>query len=187
MKLLALTGLCMAFTSFAVAQDRGQSRPMPADQNTAAAMNSTKAFLTDAAEASKAEVALGKLASQKASNAKVKSFGEQMVTDHTAANDQLKQLAASKQVTLPTDMSPSQKSEYDRLSKLSGAAFDRAYITLMVSDHQKDVAAFRKQSTQGEDADVKSFAAKTLPTLERHFSLVQSIQKELGTGMNSSK
>lgn len=187
MKILALTGLCVAFASFAIAQDRkpGASTPMT-EKKDVNSVNATEAFLTEVAEGGTVEVELGKLASQKASNPKVKSFGEQMVTDHGAANDQVRQLAARKQISLPTDMNQHEKAEYDRLSKLSGAAFDRAYITLMVNDHQKDVAAFRKQSAQGEDADVKAFATKTLPTLEQHLSLVQSIQKELGHGTNSS-
>lgn len=187
MKLLTLTGLCIAFASFAVAQDQA-TKPSTAqtDKHDAAAMTSTKAFLTEAAEGAVAEVELGQLASQKAANDKVKSFGQQMVTDHGAANTELKQLADRKQVTLPTAMGRQQKIEHDRLSKLSGSAFDRAYVNLMVSDHQKDVAEFKKQSTQSTDADVKAFAAKTLPTLEQHLSLIQVIQKELQSGSTRS-
>jgi len=131
-------------------------------------------FVTKAAEGGMAEVKLGDLAKDKASDAAVKSFGQQMVDDHTKANDELKSLASSKGITLPSDVNAKQQAEYDRLSKLSGAEFDKAYMRLMVSDHRTDVAEFRRESEHGADADVKAFAAKTLPTLEHHLQMAES-------------
>jgi putative membrane protein len=102
-----------------------------------------------------------------------------MVADHSKANDELKALAQTKSISIPADVGPKHKATQDRLSKLSGAEFDRAYIQEMVTDHQKDVADFRKESQGGSDGAVKAFAAKTLPTLEEHYKMVQDINSSL--------
>jgi putative membrane protein len=131
-------------------------------------------FVTKAAHGGLAEVKLGTLATQKAANADVKAFGQQMVDDHSKANDELKQLASTKGITLPTDIDAKDQATYDRLSKLSGAEFDRAYMQHMVADHRTDVAEFRHESQRGEDSDVKAWAGKTLPTLEHHLQMAES-------------
>jgi putative membrane protein len=138
-------------------------------------------FVTKAAEGGMAEVEFGKLAVEKASNDQVKQFGQRMVDDHSKANDELKTIAQQKNITLPTTISAKDKAERDRLAKLSGAAFDHAYMTAMLSDHKKDVSEFRVESTSGKDADIKAFAAKTLPTLEEHLKLAQDATKAVGT------
>jgi putative membrane protein len=132
-----------------------------------------------------AEVELGKLASEKASNATVKAFGQRMVADHGKAGDELKMVVASKQITLPTSIDAKHKATYDRLSGLSGAAFDRAYVTDMVADHKKDVAAFSEESTSGKDSDIKAWAAKTLPTLREHLRMIEELDKELGSSRST--
>ena len=145
-------------------------------------------FVTKAAEGGMAEVELGKLAQEKGSSEQVKNFGQRMVTDHSKANDELKTLAQNKNITLPTNLDAKDKALHDRLSKLSGAAFDRAYMRAMLTDHKKDVNEFRHESTSGQDADIKSFAAKTLPTLEDHLKLAQDANQAVGTsGTKSSK
>jgi len=137
-------------------------------------MGSDHTFVTHAAMGGLAEVKLGTLATQKASSADVKAFGQQMVDDHSKANTELKQLASSKGMTLPSDVDAKDQSKYDRLSKLSGAEFDRAYMNEMVSDHRKDVSEFRTESQSGSDPDLKAWAAKTLPTLEHHLQMAES-------------
>ena len=131
-------------------------------------------FVTKAAEGGMAEVQLGNLAKSNAESSDVKSFGEQMVTDHTQANDELKSIASKKSITLPTSVNAKQQAEYNRLEKLKGAAFDREYMKLMVSDHRTDVNEFRRESEHGSDPDLKAFAAKTLPTLENHLKMAES-------------
>ncbi len=113
-----------------------------------------------------AEVELGRLAAQKGHSPDVKRFGERMVTDHSKANDELKQLAVRKGITLPAEPTAQQKQEKERLSKLSGVQFDSEYMKLMVEDHDKDVKAFQDETHGAPDPDIKSFAAKTLPTLQ---------------------
>src|SRR5439155_4111397 len=147
----------------------------------AAKQRSDQKFVTDAAKGGMAEVELGKLAQDKASSDQVKNFGKRMVDDHSKANDELQTLAKNKNITLPTNLDPKDKALRDRLSKLSGAAFDRAYMNAMLSDHQKDISEFKRESTAGKDPDVKAFASKTLPTLEEHLKLAQDTTKTVGT------
>jgi putative membrane protein len=153
----------------------------PQTAATKAAMTTDQQFVTEAYEGGMAEVALGQLATEKASNAKVKDFGQRMMTDHGKANDELKALAASKNITLPTKLNAKQQATKDRLSKLSGSAFDRAYVNDMVKDHQADSAAFHKEASSGQDPEIKAWAAKTGVVVDEHLKMVQDIQKELGT------
>jgi putative membrane protein len=134
-----------------------------------------KKFVRDAAEGGLAEVELGKLATEKASSEEVKKFGQRMQDDHSKANDELKQLASSKGISLPEELSAKDKALKDRLSNLSGAQFDKVYMNNMVADHKKDVAEFAKESKSGNDSDVKQFAAKTLPTLKDHLKEAEGI------------
>jgi len=147
---------------------------------------SDRTFIAQAAAGGLAEVKLGTLASEKATNADVKKFGEMMVTDHTKANDQLKQIASAQQVTPPADLKPQDQALYDRLSKMSGAEFDRTYMRHMVEDHQKDVAEFQKASKTAGDPAVKQFATDTLPTLEKHLQDAKSVSAKLGGGATAT-
>jgi putative membrane protein len=140
-------------------------------------------FMKEAAMGGMEEVDLGKLAAQKAASADVKSFAQKMVDDHSKANDQLMQLATQKGVTLPTGMSSMEKSATAKLDKLSGADFDKAYVSMMVKDHKKDVAAFEKESKSGKDSDLKSWASTTLPTLQDHLKMIQGISSTMPGGM----
>jgi putative membrane protein len=149
----------------------------PKSSGKSARANFDQKFLTDAARGGMAEVELGKLAADKASSPEVRDFAKKMVDDHSKANDELKSLAQSKNLTLPTDISPKDKALRSRLAKLSGAAFDRAYMRAMVTDHRLDVNEFRQETKMGKDPDIKAFASKTLPTLEEHLKLAQTTDK----------
>lgn len=137
-------------------------------------------FATDAAQGGMAEVAMGRLAAQRAADPAVKAFGQRMVADHSKANEELKSLAARKGLRLPPEMNSDQKSELDKLSKLSGAEFDKEYMSTMLSDHQTDVKEFEAQSKDGNDADIKSFAGKTLPTLQQHLEMARNAAQKVG-------
>ena len=134
-----------------------------------------KLFMRKAARGGKAEVELGKLAQEKASSPEVKQFGQRMVTDHSQAANQLKQVAEQKGVTLPDTLSAKDKATKARLEKLSGDQFDRAYMKDMVQDHRKDVSEFERASKTAKDPAVKSFAEQTLPTLREHLKEAQKI------------
>jgi putative membrane protein len=137
-------------------------------------------FVLDVAKDGMAEVELGKVAAEKGSRDDVKKFGQRMADDHSKAGDELKTLAQSKNITLPTAVDSKDKATADRLAKLSGAAFDRAYMQHMVAGHRKAVAAFKRESTSGKDPDVKAWAAKTLPTIEDHLKSAQEIARNVG-------
>lgn len=132
-------------------------------------------FWTEAARSGMAGAAPGNLALQKAQSQEVKQFAQKMVTGQTAASDELKSLAAGKNVTLPSEMSARQKASLDKLSALPGADFDKAFMKQMVKDQAAAVKLFQRQADKSADADVKAFAAKTLPTLQGHLQLAPTI------------
>ena len=138
-----------------------------------------KEFVSKAGMGGLAEVQMGNLALSKASSADVKAFGQRMVTDHSNANAELAQLATAKGVALPTELAGEEQATMDRLSKLSGAEFDKTYMKDMVEDHEKDVAEFDKASTTAMDGDLKAWAAKTLPTLKEHLQHAKSVSSKL--------
>ena len=142
----------------------GQSVP-PSDQK----------FAEKAAQGGKAEVELGQLALQKASDEKVKQFAQKMVDDHTKANQQLQQVAEQEHITLPTSMDADAQQAQQHLAKLSGPEFDKAYMRHQLKDHQKDVAEFQKEATNGKDSGIKNFAQSTLPTLQEHLKMAEEI------------
>ena len=143
-------------------------------------------FAIKAAQGGLAEVKLGQLATEKASDPDVKAFGQQMVDDHTKANDKLKEVAQSEKITLPSDVNGHQKSMYDRLSKLSGADFDHAYVKSMVKDHEEDVKEFQKEANKGKNEKIKGFASETLPVIQSHLEKIKTIQGKMG-GSTSTK
>jgi putative membrane protein len=136
-------------------------------------------FVMMAAQGGMAEVELGRLAVQKASSSPVKNFGQQMVREHTQANNQLKQLASRKSITLPTGVSEQHKATKAKLSKLSGVAFNQELMNQMIMDHEKTVALFERQSQQGSDPDLKVWATQTLPNLRGHLRTALSVQRNV--------
>jgi putative membrane protein len=136
-------------------------------------------FVMNVAKDGMAEVELGRLASQKATNEQVKQFGQQMADDHGKANEELKKIAADKNITIPTEPDAKHKATIDKLSKMTGDAFDRAFTQEMVSGHKKAVSALQKESKSGKDAEVKAWAAKTLPTVEGHLKQVQELSRSV--------
>jgi putative membrane protein len=131
-------------------------------------------FVEEAAAGGMAEVAHGRAAAQKATNPQVKAFAERMVADHTRSNEELKTIATARGITLPAEPPKKAHKEMDKLMKKDGADFDKAYMKHMVDDHKKTVNLFEKQAKNGKDGDLKSFAAKTLPTLQEHLKLAQA-------------
>ncbi len=162
------------------AQHSTQQSNRPATRgNAAASQVSDQTFAKHAAEGGIAEVKLGELAQNKGSNQAVKDYGKLMVSDHSKANDQLKQIAAKNNLELPADMNARDQAAYDRLSKLSGAEFDRAYAQKMVRDHNKDIAEFQNEASNGQNQDLKSFANDTLPTLREHLQKARDMRRQI--------
>jgi putative membrane protein len=157
-----------------------------ADENRGQLSNSDYKFAVAATRANTSEVDLGQLAAQKATDPAVRQFAERMVRDHSKANQQLSQILSQKGVTVPTETSSSEQREVDRLQKLNGAEFDKAYIEHMIRDHKKDVKEFEKASQKSEDGDIKAFAANTLPVLQDHLKMAQDLEGTVKAEKRSS-
>jgi putative membrane protein len=166
----------------ALATASGAQQPPTRDTSSSPAASGDSAFATKAAQANMAEVELGKLAQQKAMRDEVKQFGQRMVDDHSKSLDELKSIAMKNDITLPTEIDAEHKTLSEKLSKMSGAAFDREYMQAMVDGHRKVAADFRKESQSGSNADIKAYAAKTLPTIEEHLKHAQTINSGQHSG-----
>ena len=136
-------------------------------------------FVHEAAKGGMLEVELGKLAETQALNKRVKAFGAMMVKDHTQAGDELKALAATKNITVPSTLTEDQLHHLDELRKKKGVEFDKDYMKMMANDHRDDIEEFEKMANRGTDPEFKAFAAKTLPVLKAHLDSVKSINKEV--------
>jgi putative membrane protein len=132
-------------------------------------------FAHEAAMGGMAEVALGKMATERGSDPQVKDFGKMMVADHSKANEELKGIARSKKITLPTEMDADHQALSDKLGKLSGKEFDAAYVKAMVEDHKKDLGLMQSEAAHGKDAELKAFAAKTAPVIQKHLTRIEQI------------
>jgi putative membrane protein len=177
--IVTLTAFVGLFGASSVLQAQSSSN-QHMDNGTQKMMSSADTkFAITAAQGGMAEVKLGQLAVDKASSPDVKAFGQRMIDDHTKANDQLKSLASAENMTLPTDMNAKDQADYDRLSQLSGAAFDKAYMKEMVKDHEQDVKEFQREADHGKDAQLKQFASTTLPILQSHLSDAKSTESKV--------
>lgn len=160
-----------------------------ANANQGMTENSSDAkFMITAAEGGLAEVEMGRMALERASSEAVKQYAQRMIDDHARTGDELKQLAATKGIRLPTGPSPRQMSLMEKLRQKTGADFDRMYIKEGgVKAHQSMEKLFQKESTQGKDADVRAFAAKTLPAVQEHLRMARDMSATTsGTGGNMS-
>ncbi len=137
----------------------------------------SSAFLVKAANSGIAEVQLAKLAQQKATIDAVKSFAAMLEKDHSAANDQVKNLAGQRNVSLPASPSEEKQKMYTDMEKMTGKAFDKEYISMMIKSHNDGINLFEDTRSNASDIDVKNFADKTLPTLKMHLDSAKAIQK----------
>jgi len=163
------------------ADQQGMSPNQPSSMSSDSMMKSPdQMFVMKAAKGGMAEVATGNLAKQNGSSDAVKQFGDKMVTDHSQANDELRQLAQQKGISLPSDISSKDKHMNKMLASKQGADFDKAYAKDMVKDHEADVAEFRHEAENGKDPDVKAWAQKTLPILEQHLAAARQVAAQVG-------
>jgi putative membrane protein len=179
---VSIGSLALSLGASAWAKD--DAREQPTSKETLKSSTEAQSFLREAAEGGMAEVDMGSLASQRASNPDVKAFGLRMVKDHTAANQDLKSVAAKSNVSIPTTVDAEHKSMHERFASLSGSEFDKAYMKEMTSDHEKDVAAFKKAQSSS-DPNVAAFASRTLPTLEEHLKEAKRVETEVSSQRTS--
>jgi len=135
-------------------------------------------FIKEAIEGNLAAVQMGQLAQKNGASQDVKDFGQMLVTDHGQANTKATEVANSLKVTPPTEPNAKQKTFYDKMSKLNGAAFDKAFAKHMATDHTKDIAEYQKE-TKSKNPTVAAYAGEALPTLQRHLKAAQALQKDV--------
>jgi putative membrane protein len=152
----------------------------PPGQHGAATLDKGDAdFMHDAMQGGLAEVKLGRLAVSRAQDEDVRKFAQRMIDDHGKLDTKLDDIARQKGIVVPTDLDKKHQADADKLSQLTGSAFDKAYMSKMVDDHESDLNAFQKEARDGKDADVKAAAAAALPTLEQHLDLAKQIHARL--------
>jgi putative membrane protein len=151
-----------------------------ATASAAAAGSGEQMFVTQAATGGMAEVEMGKLAVDKASSPDVKKFAEQMISDHTKVDEKLETIATGKSLKVPNVLDAEHKAKLEMLSKKSGAQFDNAYIHAQVAGHQKMQELLNQEAKNGADADLKAFAANTLPTVGQHYKMAKELEAKMG-------
>ena len=169
MKRLATSIGCALIAALPIANAIGKDQS-PEDQT----------FVNEASRGGTMEIKLGELAGRNGSSSEVKEFGAHMVKDHTRLNKELGAAATSIGLTVPTDLSEDQRTEYTKLSKMSGKRFDKEYIDLMVKDHTEDLAAFQKAESTTQDPKLKTAIASAIPVIQEHLSMAQSDAAKLG-------
>jgi putative membrane protein len=146
------------------------ARPAPAPLSAG-----DRAFVLKASIGGMAEIQSGQLAQTQAKSDAVKSFGQQMVTDHGEAGQKLKAIADADGISSPTDLDSTEKKQQAALAKLQGSAFDKRYVQEQLTAHKQTVALFRKEARSGVDLQLKQFASETLPTLEQHLNEIETL------------
>jgi putative membrane protein len=164
---LALVAMC----SVSTAQERRADDPQePITPNR---------FVLKVSGAGIAEVAFAKMAAQKANSEDVRKFAQMLMDDHTKANKKLAQIAETKQIPIAREMEPKHQEKERKFSELTGAAFDREYVTSMVKSHEDSISLFTKFSETATDADLKAFANETLPTLKEHLKMAKELADKI--------
>jgi putative membrane protein len=155
------------------------STPASAAPSAAPASKDDADFAVMAANAGMTEIELSKVALASSTNADVKKYAQMIVDEHTAAAAKLGTIAASKQITLPASLSDASKKDVEDLTKKKAKDFDKAYVSMMKDDHKKAVDAFKKESDDSKDPELKAFAAETLPTLQKHLDQATAMKDSM--------
>lgn len=178
----------VGFAALALAATASSGSLQAQDTHGQSGASNSRSFVNDMAVAGMAEVELGRLAADRAASADVKSFGQMMVTDHTKANDELKQVAAQLNIQPPAQVDQKHRDLANRLSKMKGTEFDREYMTAMVQGHQEVLSKLRERAgsqtpsaaggASGEQA-LTQWAAKTAPAVQQHLDRAKDVQQKV--------
>jgi putative membrane protein len=175
--------IAILLTSFSCGTKKDDSKEVAEEQNEEkfddSSIEKDTEFAVAAADGGMLEVQLGQLAQTNASSPQVKEFGKTMSDEHSKANEELKALAAQKNITLPSALSEKKRKKYDDLAEKKGEEFDKDYIDFMVEDHKDDIDKFEKEADKGDDADLKTWASGKLSTLRHHLQMAQEAQEAL--------
>ncbi|HEX8516494.1 MAG TPA: DUF4142 domain-containing protein [Bacteroidia bacterium] len=173
--LIAAAFMCMSVVSTGMfAQTDKKTAEKQNDKKLDNKMENDAEFAVEAANDGMFEVQAAQLAKTNAASAKVKELADHMVTDHSKANEELKSVAAKKGITLPTKLADKQQKDFDELTKLKGADFDKEYTQKMVKYHKDAIDLFQKEADKGHDGELKGWASTKLPVLKHHLSMAES-------------
>lgn len=161
--------LLIPFLTFTSAQDQQNEKNTMKEND----------FVKEAAHGSMMEIAMGKLASEKANSDKVKEFGQLMVRDHTKASEELKEIAKSNNIEIPNSMSEDHKEKVNEFNSINNEDFDREFMSKMIEAHEKDIEKFEDAAEDNENEQIRQWAEKTLPTLKEHYKLAQNTMNSL--------
>jgi len=167
---------CFGIASFAQTQS--------ADQGAAAAAvpGPDKKFAMMVAQTDLAEIELGNMALQKSNDPQVKQLAQKLVDDHTKTSTAMKEIAAKKGLTVPTETDAKHKALATKLQGQSGKDFDKDFLNANMKDHHKVVQAFEKESTDGKDPEIKQFATQFLPAIKEHTTMIEQAKGQPGAG-----
>lgn len=168
--LAALALVSLAACGETASQIPGMARPVAETVSPGDA-----SFVMQAASGGLAEVELGELALERSSDQGVRNFAQQMISQHSLANEELAELAAEKGLTPPTSLDPGRQAMSDMLGALSGTAFDRHYIIGQIQDHETQLALFQAQTELGDDPDLRAFAARHAPVIQQHAEMARML------------
>jgi putative membrane protein len=183
-------GLSVLAAWFAVAAVQAQTPATDTAKPAAAStlVKSDQQLIQDLAQANMAEIESARMALGKSQNDEVRKFAQQMIDDHTRALEEVRQLAQSKGITLPSALERNDKRMADKLSTQSGDAFDRAYLDKAgVAEHKKTHAMLHKAQPRIKDADLKALVARTMPLVDQHLSAVQQLHKDTTRGSSKTE
>jgi putative membrane protein len=182
-KISYVAGLTLLLTSLGCWAVLGHQGSSPLLSTAEAAMKD-ETFARLAARGGLGEIKLGKLAMDRGTSEAVRAFGTRMVAEHTLASGEFKEAANEEQIEVPTELSAKDQATYERLSKLSGADFDRAYAQDMVKDHQQDLRDFQREADHGNDDVIRGVAAETVPMIQQHLEQAKEMFKTVSPPIN---
>ena len=151
-----------------------------AAQTGPAAIIADSAFIRQATTGNLLEVRLGELAEDRASGSQVKTFGDRMADDHEDMQERWEKLVSRNALRIRPALGPTEEGEVTRLSGLSGSAFDRAYMTTMIRQHENDVATFQQLAQSARSEDVRKLASGDLGTIQQHLTMARQVGGQVG-------
>lgn len=185
LQILELTCVAVLMLTAMTSSAAGQTT-MGMSSRTTMISSMDQKFMMMAAKGGISEIEMARLALQKSSNDAVKQFAQKMIDDHTAAGDELKQLASTKGVTLPMAADAKQMATMAKMQKMSGMEFDMMYVKEAgIKGHQDMEKLFMKEAMSGKDMDTKAWASKTLPAVRMHLQMARELMMNM-KGMNHS-
>ncbi|MGE5547618.1 MAG: DUF4142 domain-containing protein [Solirubrobacterales bacterium] len=181
MKVATVTLLALVGAGLASGCSQSPTRTGTTGTTSTAAASSDRGFVADAASAGMSEVAMAQLAMDRARDPDVRAYASHLAQDHSRSSDKLRVAASQAGVGVPARLDAEDQAKVDKLSTLSGTAFDRAFLNQMVADHQETVNDFEREASRGDSAPLRSYADQSLPALRQHLAEAQALAHRQGT------